>query len=73
MSSKGNCYNNAAMELFFHTLKVELIHNISYKNRVIAKSSIVEYIECYYNHKCRHSSIGYQIPIDVNLNLTLVV
>jgi len=72
MSAKGNCYDNAAMESFFHTLKVELVHDMNYKSRELAKSSIVEYIECYYNRKRRHSSIGYQIPIDFDLSLDLV-
>jgi len=62
MSSTGCCYDNAAMESFFHTLKVELVHDENYKTRDIAKSSIVEYIECYYNRKRRHSAINYSIP-----------
>jgi len=64
MSATGNCYDNAAMESFFHTLKVELIHNEKYETREIAKTSIVEYIECYYNRKRRHSSIDYMIPYE---------
>ena len=63
MSGKGCCYDNAAMESFFHTLKVELVHDENYRTREEAKTSIVEYIECYYNRKRRHSSIGYKTPI----------
>lgn len=64
MSSVGCCYDNAAMESFFHTLKVELVHDERYETREIAKTSIVEYIECYYNRKRRHSAINYMIPAD---------
>lgn len=63
MSSKGCCYENAAMESFFHTLKVELTHDEDYQTREDARTSIVEYIECYYNRKRRHSSIDYGIPV----------
>lgn len=63
MSGKGCCYDNAAMESFFHTLKVELTHDENHQTREEARTSIVEYIECYYNRMRRHSSIGYQIPV----------
>lgn len=64
MSSVGYCYDNAAMESFFHTLKVELVHDEQYRTREIAKTSIVEYIECYYNRNRRHSAIGYLPPME---------
>lgn len=64
MSSVGCCYDNAAMESFFHSLKVELVHDENYETREIAKSSIVDYIECYYNRKRRHSAINYMIPAE---------
>lgn len=63
MSRKGCCYDNAAAESFFHTLKVELIHEEDYGNRELARQSIFEYIETYYNRQRRHSTIGYQIPM----------
>jgi putative transposase len=62
MSGVGCCYDNAPSESFFHSLKVELVHDENYQTREIAKSSIVEYIECYYNRKRRHSAIDYNIP-----------
>lgn len=62
MSSKGCCYDNAACESFFGTLKVELCHDEDYKTREQAKSSIFEYIEGYYNRKRKHSSINYMTP-----------
>lgn len=68
MSAKGCCYDNAAMESFFHTLKVELIHDEDYKTREEAKTSIVEYVECYYNRKRRHSTIGYITPLQFEIN-----
>ncbi|WP_196243065.1 IS3 family transposase [Francisella tularensis] len=62
MSSKGCCYDNAACESFFGTLKVELVHDENYKTREEAKSSIFEYIEAYYNTKRKHSTINYMTP-----------
>ena len=64
MSSVGCCYDNAAIESFFHTLKVELVHDERYETRGIAKTSMVEYIECYYNRKRRHSAINYMILVE---------
>jgi len=63
MSKRGDCYDNAAMESFFHTLKVELIHDEYYVTREHATQSIFEYIECYYNFKRKHSTIGYTAPM----------
>jgi putative transposase len=63
MGRKANCYDNAGMESFFHTLKVELVHRERYPTRRIAKTSIFEYIETYYNRQRRHSAIGQRIPM----------
>ncbi len=63
MGRKANCYDNAAMESFFHTLKVELVHREKYVTRRIATFRIFEYIETYYNRQRRHSAIGYEIPM----------
>ena len=63
MGRRATCYDNAAMESFFHTLKVELIHRERYPTRQAAKGAIFEYIETYYNRKRRHSAIGYKIPM----------
>lgn len=63
MGRKATCYDNAAMESFFHTLKVELVHRDRYARRHSAKSSIFEYIETYYNRQRKHSAIGYRIPM----------
>ena len=63
MGRRANCYDNAVTESFFHTLKVELVHRERYLTRRMAKSSIFEYIETYYNRQRKHSAIGHQIPM----------
>ncbi len=64
MSGKGNCYDNAIMETFFHTLKTELVYFESYQTRREAKRSVFEYIEMYYNRIRRHSALNYKSPVD---------
>lgn len=65
MSRRGNCWDNAISESFFHTLKVELIHQNQYVTRDQAQRSIFQYIEGYYNKKRMHSSIDYKTPYEV--------
>jgi transposase InsO family protein len=67
MSGVGNCYDNAAMESFFHTLKVELIHQRRYRTREEARQEIFEYIEVFYNRERLHSALGYSSPVDFEL------
>ena len=67
MSRKGNCWDNAIAESFFHSLKVELIQENQYKTRDEAKQSIFQYIEGYYNQKRLHSAIDYRVPSEVEL------
>ena len=62
MSRKGNCWDNAVAESFFHTLKTELVYHEDYHTRWEAKRSIFEYIEVFYNRKRLHSTLGYQSP-----------
>jgi putative transposase len=69
MSRRANCWDNAAMESFFKTLKVECIHLLRYDTRALAKLDIVDWIEGFYNHKRMHSSIGYKTPVDVESSL----
>lgn len=64
MSRKGNCWDNAAMESFFHTLKTELTHHERYRNREEAKQNVFEFIELFYNRKRRHSYVGYMAPLE---------
>jgi putative transposase len=63
MSGTGNCFDNAAMESFFHTLKTEHIYFESYATREQAKQSIFEYVEVFYNRQRRHSTINYLSPM----------
>jgi transposase InsO family protein len=60
MSRKGDCWDNAVAESFFHTLKTELVFHERYKTRKQAHASIFEYIEVFYNRKRRHSAKGFQ-------------
>lgn len=62
MSGKGCCYDNAACESFFGTLKIELVYDEDYLTREAAKTSIFEYMELYYNAKRKHSTINYMTP-----------
>lgn len=62
MSGKGNCYDNAVAESFFHTLKTELVYHQTYHTRSEAKTSLFEYIEIFYNRFRKHSSLGYKSP-----------
>lgn len=62
MSSTGNCFDNAAAETFFHTLKTEHVYFECYETRAQARRSIFEYVEIFYNRKRRHSTLGYLSP-----------
>lgn len=63
MSGTGNCYDNAAMESFFHTLKTEHVYFEYYPTREQAKISIFDYVEVFYNRKRRHSTLDYLSPV----------
>jgi putative transposase len=63
MSRKGDCWDNAPMESFFHTLKTELVIHCDYKTRDDARASLFDYMEVFYNRQRRHSSIGYEAPL----------
>jgi transposase InsO family protein len=62
MSKKGDCYDNAAMESWNHSLKVEAIHGERFLTRDDAKQHVFDYIEVYYNRKRLHSKLGYLSP-----------
>lgn len=70
MSRKGNCWDNAPAESFFHSLKTEEVNFRMYKTRAEAKRSVFEYIEVFYNRYRRHSSLGYLCPVDYELKKT---
>jgi len=63
MSSTGNCYDNAAMESFFHSLKTEWVDHYKYETRNAAKASIFDYIEIFYNRQRRHSHAKRMAPM----------
>ncbi len=64
MSRSGNCWDNAAMESFFSSLKTERIARKVYRTRDEAKADVFDYIERFYNPKRRHSTIGYMSPME---------
>ena len=68
MSRKGNCYDNAVAESFFHTLKIEHVYDYRYETRAEAIQSVFEYIEVFYNRQRRHSAIGYRSPVSFELD-----
>lgn len=67
MSRKGNCWDNAVAESFFHTLKTELTHLQKFKTREEAKHEIFEYIEVFYNRIRIHSANDYLSPTDYEM------
>lgn len=63
MSGKGNCFDNAAMESFWKTLKTERVYlQKTYETRQIAKADIVAYMEMFYNPERLHSALSYRSP-----------
>ena len=68
MSAKGNCYDNAAMESWNHSLKVEAIHGERFAMRDLAKAHVFEYIEVDYNRTRLHSTLGYLSPEQFELS-----
>jgi len=63
MSRKGDCWDNAPMESFFHTLKTELVMHCDYQTRDQARASLFDYMEVFYNRQRRHSTLNYQAPL----------
>lgn len=63
MSRRGNCWDNAVAESFFGTLKTELINSREFVTREDAKSTIVEWIEVFYNRERLHSTLNYLSPV----------
>lgn len=62
MSRSGNCWDNAAMESFFSSLKTERLSRTHYRTRDEAPADAFDYIERFYNPKRRHSTLGYLSP-----------
>jgi len=64
MSRKGNCWDNAAVESFFASLKKERVHRKTYATRDAARADIFDYIEAFYNTRRRHSTLGQVSPAE---------
>jgi putative transposase len=71
MSRKGDCWDNAVVESFFHSLKTEWIADIIYKTREEARSDVIRYIEMFYNSHRLHSFLGYKTPSVFENNICL--
>lgn len=67
MSRKGNCYDNAYIESFWSTLKLELIYRREFATRQEAKTQIFDYIERFYNRQRSHTALGCLSPVDFEL------
>lgn len=67
MSRKGNCWDNAPMESFFKTLKVECLYRKTLKTREQTKAIVFNYIEVFYNRRRKHSSLNYLSPMNYEL------
>ena len=62
MSRKGNCWDNACVESFFGSLKVEAVQYEPIMDRETMRQAVFEYIEVDYNRTRRHSALGYLSP-----------
>lgn len=71
MSRKGNCWDNAVVESFFHILKTEWTADMLYRNRNDARSDVIRYIEMFYNSHRLHSYLEYKNPNDFEKSFML--
>ena len=71
MSRSGNCWDNAAMESFFSSLKIERVARKVYRTRDQAKADVFDYIERFYNPRRRHSTLGYLSPVEFEKKMLL--
>jgi len=71
MSRKGNCYDNAPMESFFHTLKTELMDLENFNTRNEAEYAVINYIEKFYISNRLHSSLNYKSPKEFELSTSM--
>ena len=68
MSRKGDCWDNAVAESFFHSMKTEWTAGMLYRNRSDARSDVIHYIEMFYNSNRLHSYLNYKNPNDFEKN-----
>lgn len=71
MSRKGDCYDNAVVESFFHTLKNDQLGDQIHSTRLEARQAVIDYIEMFYNSQRLHSFLGYISPNDFEMNFVL--
>jgi len=62
MSQKDDCWNNAVVESFFHSLKTEWVADIIYKTREEARNDVIRFTEMFYNRHRLHSFLGNKNP-----------
>ena len=70
MSRCGNCWDNAVVESFFHTLKKEHVHHQHHRTREAARQDIFEWIDVFDNRVRRHSTLGYRSPAEFEARAT---
>jgi putative transposase len=63
MSRRGDCWDNAAMERFFSSLKTERVHRRPYATRDEARTDVFDHIERFHNPRRRHSVLDYLSPV----------
>jgi len=63
-SRRANCWDNACVESFFHSLKTEMIYHEDFETRDQARRAIFEWVEAFYNRQRLHSTLGYKSPVD---------
>lgn len=64
MSRVGDCWDNAVVESFFASLKIELVDGADWRTRDEARHALFEYLEVWYNRRRRHSTLGYLSPAE---------
>jgi putative transposase len=67
MSRKGNCWDNAVAESFFHSIKTQMIHHCKFQTVAETEQALFNYIEVYYNRRRKHSTNGYKSPSDYEM------
>ncbi|OHD21555.1 MAG: hypothetical protein A2Y34_06620 [Spirochaetes bacterium GWC1_27_15] len=70
MSRKGNCWDNACVESFFHLLKVEALNDLKFSNIEEVQYEVFKYIEHFYNRKRIHSSLNYKTPMEFEKDIS---
>ncbi|MEK6298559.1 MAG: integrase core domain-containing protein, partial [Paraburkholderia tropica] len=70
MSRRGDCWDNAAMESFFSTLKTERVNRSVYRTRDAARADVFDYIERFYNPHRRHSTLNFLSPVQFEQRMT---